>query len=178
MARVAEFNQVRSPRIESCRRQVVRRTGAKRLSLSHRLGITLVILGMVQVLMPTWYRPTRPTLRLPRPLSLALADLESEEGPALLAVTEPTLPSESAPDQEPDQDSSDTEDFAETFAWLGATTDRRSVQGSTSPAPSGAVLKPDRAGERTRSALQRHRALPILADDSASMVPRLCRFLC
>jgi hypothetical protein len=158
----------------------VRRTGAKCLSLSHRLGITLVILGMVQVLMPTWYRPTRPTLRLPRPLSLALADLDSEEGSARLAVAvvEPTLPSESAPDQEPDQDSSDTEDFAETFAWLGATTDRRSVQGSTSPAPPGAVLKPDRADERTRSALQRQRVGPILADDSASMVPRLCRFLC
>src|SRR5438094_7981019 len=48
---------------ERDRRSVVRRTGAKRMSLFHRFGIALVILGMMQSLAPPYFRPARSSLR-------------------------------------------------------------------------------------------------------------------
>jgi hypothetical protein len=137
-----------------------------------------VILGMVQALMPTWCRPTRSALRVSKPMRIALAILDDEESSARLTLSEPTLPTEATPDQEPDQDSNNTEDLAEGFTWPEALTDRRSVQGSTSPAPLAPLFKPERAEDRTRSAVQRARALPILAASSAGVSARLCRFLC
>jgi len=51
----------------------VDRMGAKNLSLFHRLGITLVILGMMQSLAPTVLRATRSSLRLQGRIAVALA---------------------------------------------------------------------------------------------------------
>jgi hypothetical protein len=156
----------------------VRRTDARHFSLFHRLGITLVILGMVQALTPTWCRPTRSALRVSKPLRFALVNLDDDDTSTRLALSEPPLPSEPTPDQEQDQDSTDTEDLAESFAWIEALTDRRLIQGSTSPAPLAPFFKPDRAEERTLSALRRERSLPILAASSACVPARLCRFIC
>jgi hypothetical protein len=157
---------------------IVRRTDARHLSLFHRLGIILLILGMVQALMPTWCRPARSALRASKPLRIALINLDDDETSTRLTLSEPTLPTEPTPDQEQDQDSTDTEDLAESFAWIEALTDRRSIQGSTSPAPLAPFFKPDRAEERTLSTLQLERSLPILAASSACVTARLCRFIC
>jgi len=154
------------------------RTGARRLSLFHRLGITLVILGMMQSLAPTCFRPARSSLRLLNRLTIAIALRDVVDPVAPLPMTGPTLPSPSGQDQESDQESHDTEDQAEALAWPEAMADHRSVQRMVSLAPLGGLPRPARAAERTRSALQQSRVLAIRAASSASMNSRLCRFTC
>jgi len=156
---------------------VIRR-GAKNLSLFHRLGIALVILGMVHSLAPSSFRPTRSSLRLPTRLQVAptfLGDIESS--PALL-LTEPTLPSQAGANRETDQESHDTEDVAEAIAWPLAMTDRRSAPGEHVAAATGSIARPGRREERTLSALQRSRSLTILSTSSCNMTIRLCRLAC
>jgi hypothetical protein len=157
----------------------VRRTGAKYLSLFQRLGIALVILGMVQSLAPTCFRPARGSLRIKGRLLVAIAIPGNTDALAgLLPSTTPTSPSMSGQDQESDQESYDTEDLTEAIAWSGTLTDRRSVKGSSPAAPLDFVPRPGRAVVRTRSVLQRSRVLPILANASANVTAHLCRFTC
>jgi hypothetical protein len=156
----------------------VGQTGAKRLSLYHRLGITLVILGMIQSFAPTNFRPTRPSLRIAGRLPLAIALPGIADASASLPATSPTLTSESGQDQESDQESHDTEDLAETFTLSEAITVRRTVHRFASVASLGLVPRPGRASERTRSALQQSRANGILASSSSGMTARLCRMTC
>jgi hypothetical protein len=155
----------------------VRRTGASNLSLFHRLGITLVILGMVQSLAPTCFRPTRSSLLLLGRLKVAFGILGSPEVAAHLLLTSPTSPSQLGPDQESNQESHDTEDLGETFAWSEAMTVRRTVQRAAAVAPLLSLSKPGRAVERTQSALQRSRALTVLAATRSATV-RFCRLTC
>jgi len=156
----------------------VKRLGARTLSHFHRLGIALVILGMMQSLAPTCFRPTRSTLRQFGRLSVALARLGESEAPVELLLTGPILPSSTEQNPESDQESHDTEDLAETFAWTEAVTDRLSVQGTGAPSASGSIAKLVRASDQTQSSLQRSRALSILAASSSSMTTRLCRLTC
>jgi len=156
----------------------VNRRGAKQLGLFHRLGITLVILGMIQSLAPTNFRPTRSSLRLPTRLRVALAPLGDSESSVLMLVADPTLPSPTEPNQESDQESHDTEDLAETLAWPPAMTDRRAIQGVRVSDGVGSLAKPASRVDAMRFALQRSRSLSILAADSSLLTSRLCRFTC
>jgi hypothetical protein len=157
----------------------VRRTGANYLSLFQRLGIALVILGMVQSLAPTCFRPARGSLRIKGRLRVVIAILENTNALAgLLPSATPTPPSLSGQDPESDQESHDTEDLTEAFAWSGTLTDRRSVKDSSPSAPVDSIPGPGRAVVRTRSVLQRSRVLPILASASGNVTARLCRFTC
>lgn len=167
----------------------MRRTGAKRLSLFQRLGIILAILGMLQALVPLSSRPARSSLRLVGRLRIALASIHVAEPasctlPCCLPSSsegEPGSLSEPCRDQESDQESHGTEDLAETFTWTSeAIADRRTVQGNGVGAVMafGSLAKPSRALERTRSALQRSRILPLLAHAAAGATIRLCRFTC
>jgi len=159
----------------------VRQAGAKSLSLFHRLGITLVILGMMQSFAPTCFRPTRSSLRVMGNLRLALFAplLDSELATATPVVfSGPSYTTGTGQEQESDQESHDTEDLSETFALPEAVTAPRSVQRTDASAWPGSLLKPGRASHRTRSALHCTRALPILAALSATATTRLCRFTC
>jgi len=158
----------------------VRQTGAKSLSLFHRLGITLVILGMMQSFAPIGFRPTRASLRIAGQLRVTFTSPLDADPAALASMVwaGSSLSTGTAQDQESDQESHDTEDLSETFAWSEAMTDQRSVQRSGNASTPDPFLKPGRAAERTRSALQRTRALPILAASSANATARLCRFTC
>jgi hypothetical protein len=156
----------------------VRQTGAKRLTLYDRLGITLVILGMIQSFAPTCFRPTRPSLRINGRLKLAIALPDLADASATLSLAGPTLPSEPERDQESDQESHDTEDLAETFTWSEAITIRRPVQRFMSVATLGPAPIAGQVSERTRSALQQEWANAVLASSSATMTARLCRMIC
>jgi hypothetical protein len=158
----------------------VRQTGAKSLSLYHRLGITFVILGMLQSFAPTCFRVTRSSLRVKGHLRVAFAPLLDVEPATTSYLTwaGPSLSTATAQDQESDQESHDAEDLSETFAWPEAMTDHRSAQRSGAVALPSSLLRPGHAAERTRSALQRSRSLPILAASSANATARLCRFTC
>jgi len=156
----------------------VNRRGAKNLSLFHRLGILMVILGMGQSLAPAWFRPARSSLRLMERLRVALTPLESHEGTLGLVLNSSTLPSQAEQNQESDQESHDSEDLAETFTWTEAMTDRRSVQGLGVSSPLGSISKPGRDATRVRSALQRTRSLSIHAASSSRMTTLLCRLTC
>jgi len=159
----------------------VRRAGAKSLSLFHRLGITLVILGLMQSFAPTCFRPTRSSLRVMGNLRLALFAplLDSELATATpMLFSGPSYTTGTGQDQESDQESHDTEDLSETFALPEAVTSPRSWQRHDTSARPGPLPKPGRTSHRTRSALQSTRALPILAALSATATSRLCRFTC
>lgn len=150
------------------------------MSLFHRFGIALVILGMMQSLAPTYFRPVRSSLRHLGRFRVALIALGVADLAAGLPWTSPPLAPGSTADQEPDQESHDTEDLAETFAWSEAMTDRRSVQRSATTALFGSFsfAQPGRGAERTRSALQYSQTLSCLAAASSSVTARLCRFTC
>jgi hypothetical protein len=158
----------------------VKQMGAKNLSLFHRLGITLVIVGMLQSLAPTCLRPTRCALHFTGRLHVDLPDLGGDEvaSSPLVSVNGPTLPVQTDENQESDQESRDIEDPAEAFAWSEAMTDRRSGPGSEAAAPLGSITRPVRTLEQTRRVLQRSRALSILATASSNMTTRLCRLTC
>jgi len=137
---------------------------------------------MMQSFAPTCFRLTRSSLRVKGHLRIAFAppaDADSDPStPPYLVWTGPSISAETVRDQEPDQESHDTEDVSETFAWPEAMTDHRSVQRSRTATSPGSLLRPGHAAERTRSALQRSRSLPILAALSADATVRLCRFTC
>jgi hypothetical protein len=159
----------------------VRPADATRLSLFHRLGIVLVILGMMQSLAPGLLpRPTRSSLRLQGQLRFALASLASPVSvrPAGVVPRGPTPAAESRQDEESDQESQDTESPAETIAWPEALAERRAAERSFSMSPLCALPEPDRGAERSRFDLQRARALSLLSITSSSVTTRLCRFLC
>lgn len=156
----------------------MRYKGADRMSLYYRLGITLVILGMVQSFAPTSFRPTRASLRVAGRLKIANALPDLINDSATFPVTAPTLTSESGPDQEADQESHDTEDLAETFTWSEAITVRRMVPRFTSVVTLGPVSKLGLASEKVRSALHQSRMDAIVASSSANMTARLCRITC
>jgi len=158
----------------------VNRTGVKNQSLFHRLGIALVILGMMQSLAPTCFLPTRSSLSLLGRLRIAFAS-PLDENPANTnteALAWNSAPASAQQDQEADQESQDTEDLSETFAWPEAMTDRRSVPRASVATSPGPLLKPEREAVRTHAALQRMRAMPILATISANATAQLCRFTC
>jgi len=152
--------------------------GAKNLSLFHRIGITLVILGMVQSLAPICFRPARSSLRLLERLRVAFSPLEREDATFGLVLNSSVLPPSPEPNRESDQESHDTEDLAETFTWTEAMTDRRSVQNPRAATPLDTLLKPIRDVERTLLGLQRSRSLSILAFASSNLTSRLCRLTC
>jgi hypothetical protein len=161
----------------------LRRTGAKHLSLSRRLGIALAILGILQTLVPLCSLRTRSSLRIAGRLRIAFASPSSGLSSCVLpACPSPTPESSSEPgrDQEADQESNSSENLAETFTWSEAITDRRTVQGSGSAldAANGTLAPPSRSRERVRSALRRTRPLSLLAHDASTMTSRLCRFTC
>jgi hypothetical protein len=147
------------------------------MSLFHRLGISLVILGMVQGLVPSSLRPVRASLRVMQRLQVALASLEIADFPVGLVLNGLPVESESNQDQESDQESHDTENLAETLAWPDGLSERRSVQRTGFWSLSCSISPPNLASLRTLSALQRTRSLPILAS-SSSATTRLCRFIC
>jgi hypothetical protein len=147
----------------------VRRTESKRLSLFHRLGILLVILGMMQSLAPTCLRLTRPSLRLSGYLRVALTTSDDSHLSAHGLPSDSSLVPESRPEEESDQESQDTENPAETMAWPEALAEHRSAERSVSPSPLCPFPHPGRGAERT---------LPILSIASSSATTRLCRFLC
>jgi len=103
--------------------------------------------------------------------------VNTEESVELLLASL-NLPVTSEQNQESDQESHDTEDLSETFAWSEAMTVRRSIQGFRATAAFGSITKHDRPLDQTRSALQRSRAHSILAESSSRMTSRLCRFTC
>jgi len=152
--------------------------GANRLSLSHRLGIILVILGMMQSLMPTCFRSTRPSLRVAGGLKIALDLIDIADVPASQAIAGPTLASVAGQDQESDQESQSAEDLAETFALAEAIPVRRTVQRFASIASLRLAPMPGRDSTRTQSALHRSRSGAILASLSAGITARLCRMTC
>jgi hypothetical protein len=157
----------------------VRRAAANRMSQFHRLGIILVILGMMQSLAPMSFRPTRDSLRLRERLQIALAPYQgvAESPDQVLWISTP-IPADSRQDPESDQESHDTEDLAETFAWSDAITVGRSIQRSSTASQIGPAPRSERAAHRTSAALQRSRALPCLSILTSSMTTRLCRFTC
>jgi len=157
---------------------VVRRADAKRLGLSHRLGILFVILGMMQSLAPTSLRPTRPSLRISAPLRVALAAPDDFSLSIRVLPADSSLVTESRQEEESDQESHDTENLAESLAWPEAPAERRSAERSASASPLCSIPQPSRGTQRTCSALQRTRTFPILANASSSVTTRLCRFLC
>jgi len=156
----------------------VRHKGADRTSLYYRLGITLVILGMVQSFAPTCFRTIRPSLRVAGRLKIAIALPDLVDASASLPLNTLPVGPASAPDQESDQESHDTEDVAETFAWSEAITVRRTVHRLTSVVTLGPVSKLGSASEKVRSALQQSRMDAIMASSSANMTARLCRLTC
>src|SRR5437868_121388 len=101
---------------------------------------------MVQGLAPTHFRPLRSSLRLQGRLRIAVVSLVINEGAAtsrpLLATTPAPPVSLPGQDQESDQESHDTEDLSETFAWSEAMTDRRSVPHTAAAALHGTIAKP------------------------------------
>jgi hypothetical protein len=126
---------------------VVRRTGPKALSLFHRLGILFVILGTMQSLAPNGLRPMRPS------------------------------PTESSrQDQEPDQESQDGENLAESLVWPEALTERRSPVTGHSRSPLDFRTRPARPSGLTCSARPRKRTF---LDTSTSHHASTClgRFL-
>jgi len=152
----------------------VRQSGAKRLSLSHRVGIALVILGMMQSLSPAWFRTVRPALRVANPLKVTLTWLRIAD-----LSTSPLLSSEAGQDpQEPDQESSNSEDFTESFTWTEAINVRRTVQRFVSFASLRLAPGSERTTGRTTSSLQQSRTHAILASSSADLIARLCRMTC
>jgi len=148
------------------------------MSLYYRLGITLVILGMVQSFAPTCFRTIRPSLRVAGRLKIAIALPEFVDASTSLPLNTLPLGSESTPDQETDQESHDTEDLAETFAWSEAITVRRTYHRFTSVVTLGPVSRLGSASEKARSALQQSRRDAIVALSSKSMTARLCRMTC
>jgi hypothetical protein len=156
----------------------VGRMGAKNLGLFHRLGITLVILGMLQSVAPTCFRPGRSSLRIHGRLRVALLTLTNVEPVSRLAWSGMSMTAEPVQDQESDQESHDTENPAETYTWSLTVSAGRSVQRSGGSVSFGAGQKPRMAAERTLCALQRSRVLPILSAASSSVTTRYCRFLC
>ena len=160
------------------RRSVVRRSDSNRPRLFHRLGILLVILGMIQSLAPTCLRSARPSLRLSGQVRVALASRDDSDLLAHALPGNPPLVTESRQEEESDQESHDTEPLAETMAWSEALAEHRSPERSASESPLCSIGQPGRGAERTRSALQRTRTLPILSIASSSVTTRLCRFLC
>jgi len=138
----------------------------------------LVILGMVQSFAPTCFRTLRPSLRVASRLKIAIALPDLVESSASLPLRTVTLDSEAVPDQESDQESHDTEDLAETFAWSEAITVRRTVHRSVTADTLGPVPRLGSASEQVRFALQRSRIDAIAASSSASMTARLCRMTC
>jgi hypothetical protein len=162
---------------EEARRVLVHR-GAKNLSLFHRLGITLVILGMIQSLAPPCVRPTRGSLRLAARFRIALASLNVSDLSLRLVSPASEIESESRQDQESDEESHDMEDLGETFVCPETATLRRSPQRSFPPSPHGSIPLPGRGSERTLSALQQAWALPILAADASNLASRICCFRC
>ena len=160
----------------------MRRTGGNRLSLSCRLGITLVILGMVQSLAPPCFWPARASLRVMGPLEIAVASLDLAETPACPIANGPALSSQPGQDPESESDqeseSQDSEELAETFVWAEAVTVRRAVHRFAPVALLGSIPEPGRSLERTQSALQASRATAILAATSEGLSARLCRLTC
>jgi hypothetical protein len=153
----------------------------KHLSLSQRLGNILSILGMLLALVPLSTRPARSLHQMGRlRIAIALATIHVDESSTCVLPSCPSPSCEPIRDQESDQESNDTEDLAETFTWSEAITDRRTVQGNGVGVVTalGSLAKPSRALERTRSALQRSRVLPLLAADASGATTRLCRFTC
>jgi hypothetical protein len=155
----------------------VSRTGAKGLVPFHRLGVILVILGMVQALAPTYLRPVRSTLRLLSRVRLALPHLGDTDLLVRLTSTGLPLALSEGHDQESDQESHDTEDLAETFVCSEPMTARRTFQRLRIAAAPGPVLKSGRGSGRMPFAPQNSRALSLLAA-SPSLTTRLCRFTC
>jgi hypothetical protein len=156
----------------------VRLRDSKRLSLFHRLGILLVILGTMQSLVPIGLWLTRPSLRVSGPMRVALAALDESDPPARGLPSNPSLVTEPRQEEETDQESHDTENPAESMVWPEALAEHRSVVRSISPSPLCSLPRPGRGAERTRSSLQRTRTLPILSNAASSVTTRLCRFLC
>jgi hypothetical protein len=154
---------------------VLFRRGGGRTNWFHRLGIALAILGMVQSFAPASFQPARGSLRLMSRLKISLSFLAQLDS---LALAESPLVSAVEQDQEPGQESQDTEDASESFSWPEALSDRLSVQRAGLTRSLAAQLKPETAADRTRSSLQTLRALPIRAALSASATERLCRFTC
>ena len=154
------------------------RTGAKNLGLFHQLGITLVILGMLQSIAPTCFCPSRSALRIQGRHRLALARLANLSATEALACSYEALPEEAGQDPESDQESHNTEELTENYTWSEALTLRRSVQQSASASSHASVQKPRSDAEKTCAALQRSRILPALSAASSSMTSRFCRFLC
>lgn len=156
----------------------MKRMGAKDMSLFHRLGITLVILGMMQSLAPTCFLPVRSSLRHVVRLAVAPTHLGDPETSVEPLLAGPTLPASSGQNQGSDRETHDPEDLSETIAWPGAMTDRRSSQGVGASAAFGSLANPARVADRTLPAHQRLRSLSIFADASSRMIVRLCRFTC
>ncbi len=151
---------------------------SKRLSLFHRLGILLVILGTMQSLAPISLWLTRPSLRLTGPMRIALASVGESDRSDRGLPSNPSPATEPRQEEESDQESHDTENLAETMVWPEALAVHRSALRSISPSPVCSLPRPGRGAQRTRSALQRSRTLPILSHASSSVTARLCRFLC
>jgi hypothetical protein len=137
---------------------LVRAVVAPRTSWFDRLGIILVILGLIQSLAPLAQRPDRLAQRLALQPRTALPATE--------------------PDGVPDEESHDTENQAETIAWPEAVAEGRSARRAAPATSFGSLPQPGRSALRTRSMLQEARALPILAADAAGAPARLVRFLC
>src|SRR4051794_2272175 len=134
---------------------------------------------MMQSLAPTCFLPTRSSLSLMGRLRIAFCSpLNDSPASANTESLAWTSAPPSAQDQESDQESQDTEDLSETFAWSEAMTDRRSVHRASVATSSGPLFKPEREVVRTHVALQRMRAMPILAAFSANATAHLCRFTC
>jgi hypothetical protein len=159
----------------------VRRSAARHQNLFDRLGIMLVILGMLQSLAPTYFWPSRSSLSLLGRLRVVLA---ASFGAADRAAPAPwagaPAPSESEQqDQEPGGESHDTEDLAEALAWSEAVSERhvpgRSRATSGRLVPVGDEHAPRKhAGPNRRSS----QALDSRASHSASLSTHLCRFTC
>ncbi len=133
---------------------------------------------MMQSLAPTCLRLTRASLRISGPLQVALAAPDDSGLSVRVLPSDSSLVTESRPEEESDQESHDTENLAENLAWPEALAERRSAERSASASPLCTIPQPSRGTQRTRSALQRTRTFPILANASSGVTTRLCRFVC
>jgi hypothetical protein len=133
---------------------------------------------MIQSLAPLALRPARSSLRLAARLPVALAS-SGLFGSSIQPVRgTPSRAAESEPVREPDEESHDTENQAETIAWPEAVAERRSAPRAGFASPAGILPQPGRSARRTGAALQQDRALPILAAAASGVAARLGRFLC